>query len=131
MQIGSAKKNPQNPRPVPFPGTEAIRARLNSGMQVNYGTFHNWAPLAGLGNVFGSTTTGRHVFNGNPHGNLRAAARILNSYGGGRTAAGHYRTGTGDFSRTPYGTAAFAARVGQYDRWVGGFDAFFNCLTGR
>ncbi len=98
-------------------------------MQINYGTFNGWASLAGLGNVFGTTTTGRQVFNGNEYDNLRAGARILNSYGGeGRTAAGRYRAGTGAFSRTPAGRAAFNARAGQYDRWAGGYDAFFNCL---
>lgn len=97
-------------------------------MQINYGTFHDWTPLAGLGNVFGTTTTGREVFNGNLYDNLRAGARILNSYGEGRTAAGRYRTGTGAFSQTPAGRAAFTARAGQYDQWAAGYDAFFNCL---
>jgi len=100
-------------------------------MQINYRTFHNWAPLAGLGNIFGTTTTGREVFNGNAYDNLRAGARILNGYGQGRTAAGHYRTGTGAFSRTPAGRAAFAARAGRYDQWSGGYDVFFNCLRSR
>lgn len=97
-------------------------------MQINYRTFNAWAPLDGLGDVFGTTTTGRQVFNGNPYDNLRAGARILNSYGNGRTAAGRYRTGTGAFARTPVGRAAFNARAGQYDQWSGGYNAFFDCL---
>lgn len=99
-------------------------------VQINYRTYHDWAPLSGLGNVFGTTTTGREPFNGNPYDNVRAGSRILNSLGSGRTAAGHYRTGTGSFSRTPVGRAAFAARAKQYDRWAAGYDAFFNCLRG-
>ena len=98
-------------------------------MQINYGTFNGWAPLAHLGNVFGTTSTGRQIFNGSEYDNLRAGARILNSYGGeGRTAAGRYRAGTGAFSRTPAGRAAFNSRAGRYDQWAGGYDAFFNCL---
>lgn len=97
-------------------------------MQINYRTFNGWAPLDGLGDVFGTTTTGRHRFDGNSYDNLRAGARILNSYGQGRNAAGLYRTGTGAFARTPVGRAAFNARVGQYDQWAAGYNAFFNCL---
>jgi hypothetical protein len=85
-------------------------------VQINYRTFHGWAPLAGLGDVFGTTTTGRQVFNGNPYDNLRAGARILNSYGDGRTAVGRYRAGTGAFHEhllfgVPYGNRTRVAAV--------------------
>ena len=68
------------------------------------------------------------VFSGNPIDNLTAGARILKGYGTGRRAAGHYRTGTGDFSRTSKGRADFKIRAGNYDKAKKGYDAFFKCL---
>jgi hypothetical protein len=96
-------------------------------VQINYRTYNGSQEVSGL-NAFGTTTTGREQFNGNPYDNLVAGARILNGYGGGRTAAGRYRTGTGDFSRTRRGRNAFNARAHQYDRWAAVYEAFFNCL---
>jgi hypothetical protein len=99
-------------------------------MQIDYNTFHAWSGLAGLdvGEVYGTTTTGSQRFNGNPNTNLRAAARILNAEGRGRTAAGRYRVGSGPHSRTARGRRDFQTRAGEYDRLAPGYDAFFDCL---
>jgi hypothetical protein len=53
-------------------------------VQINYRTWHDSPLLNGLGNVFGTTTTGREQFNGDPMANLRMGARILNGHGSGR-----------------------------------------------
>jgi YD repeat-containing protein len=99
-------------------------------MQIDYNTFHAWSGLAGLdvGEVYGTTTTGRQRFNGNPYTNLRAAARILNAEGRGRNAAGRYRVGSGPHSRTPQGRRDFQTRAREYDTLAPGYDAFFDCL---
>lgn len=97
-------------------------------IQINYRTWHSWSGLNGLDDVFGTTTTGKEVFNGNALSNVRAGARILNSLGSGRSAAGLYRTGTGNFSKTKAGIAEFNKRAGLYDQYAPKYAAFFKCL---
>jgi RHS repeat-associated protein len=82
-------------------------------MQIDYNTFHAWSGLSNLniGEVYGTTTTGSEPFNGNPYTNLRAAGRILNAEGRGRTAAGRYRVGSGPHSRTARGRTDFRTRA--------------------
>ena len=96
--------------------------------QINYRTWHNSPLLNGLDDVFGTARAVREIFNGNPLSSLRATARILNHHGSGRTAAGRYRTGTGDFSRTRRGISEFNLRAGLYDRFAPLYDAFFRCM---
>jgi YD repeat-containing protein len=99
--------------------------------QLNYRTYGNDPRLAGLGDVFGGTTTGSEMFRGDPTSNGRMAARILNGYGGGRRAAILFTTGTGPASRSAQGRARARDRGGKYDRWHRKYDDFFGCLKDR
>ena len=99
--------------------------------QLNFRTYGDDPRLAGLGDVFGGTTTGSELFRGDPTSNGRMAARILNGYGGGRRAAILFTTGTGSTSRSAQGRARAKDRGGKYDRWRRKYDDFFKCLKDR
>ena len=107
----------------------AIGADVGPGQIANNGVFTKSPWTDGLGDPFGTFTTQRVPFDGNPLDNLRLSARILNSYGGGRTAAGRYHSGTGPFSKTPGGIKAFNDRAKQYDQLQPSYSAFFNCMN--
>ncbi len=127
-------------------------------VQINYNTFSKWSGIADLysRDVFGFTpdplnydpdefSSSKDIpystvqFNGNPNVNLVAGGRILSSYGGtpgssGKKrsdAAGYYRTGKGDFLKTPDGQKAFNGRKGDFDKIAPKWDQFFNCLNGK
>ena len=107
---------------------KAIGADVGPGQIANNGPFTKSPWTDGLGDPFGTFTTQRVPFDGNPLDNLRLTARILNSDGGGRAAAGRYHSGTGPFSKTPEGIKAFNDRVKQYDQLQPSYSAFFRCM---
>jgi YD repeat-containing protein len=79
----------------------------------------------GLADPFGTTRTKFEKFNGDSYDNLRLGARALNDVAQRTSSradtAGQYRAG----SRTGFG---YNDRVGQFNRWSGPYDDFFNCL---
>ena len=127
-------------------------------MQLNYNTYHDWSQIADLTknsfNVFGYTDPSSdnpsefpsskfrpysmHWFNGNPYSNILAGGRLLSSYGGTResngetrsNAAGYFRTGRGEFSKTKKGQERFKERKDAFDAEAPKWDKFFTCLNG-
>jgi hypothetical protein len=65
---------------------KAIGADVGPGQIANNGPFTKSPWTDGLGDPFGTFTTQRVPFDGNPLDNLRLSARILKSDGGGRTS---------------------------------------------
>jgi hypothetical protein len=110
------------------PGTDADIGPL----QIKRNT---WKPSPfpnGLGDVWGGNENTALPFNGDVTGNVRLGARILKEYGGGRKAAGRYRTGNGSFSKKPKGRKEFEIRAGLYDAAKAHYDKYFQCLrTGQ
>jgi hypothetical protein len=122
-------------------------------MQINFNTFYNDPSIRWLGveEVFGYTPYpasygtddlgvalpyATEQFNGNVIRNIWAGGIILSGYGGTRkssakarsNAAGFYRTGRGQFSRSPRGLREFKKRKESFDKVSPAYDEFFNCL---
>ena len=108
---------------------KGVGADVGPGQIANNGVFTKSPWTDGLSNAFGTFTTQSVPFDGNPLDNLRLAARILNSYGDGRTAAGRYHSGTGDFSKQAGGIKAFNDRARHYDQLQPSYSSFFRCMS--
>jgi len=78
-------------------------------------------------------------FNGSVFNNTLAGGRILSSYGGTNNssasarsnAAGSYRVGKGDFSKSKIGKLRFKQRKEGFDAIAPSWDRFFGCLGVR